>query len=383
MKKIFVLSVALLSVFSLYNPSFAFQAKSSDYVIVPEGQETIVQPRVKPVQVPPLEEMRPLDENNTEFIYKVDDVVGYINTKTAVHLQTDYDNILLMGDYLKVKKDGKYGVIDKEGNIILAPVFQRIGIFNQDGKEYISAKADGKYRLYYNTGKLIPEEKLYSLEQNTSMLLAKDLKPLFKSAVMKNQITYTKSDESAYDDSFVYEIKEIPLPGKVKTTNISENIANTESVSPETHSAVIENNLFTVKKKQYLIIKDADKIGIANVDNEVIIPAKYDAFALQTPCSHFIDPVFIVSRDNAYTIFNQKGKILAEQVYDKINVYRKGKIYTYSVENGVGQLKENDKQLGTITKDGDNYKYKSAGFSIFKPHIVNSLIISMLNVANL
>lgn len=342
MKKIFAASI-LISSFILTNISAqALQTKSEDYIIEQE-HVTLIQ------------------------------VKDTIKDKSI----TEFESITPLGNYLKIKKDGKYGVMDKSGNVILAPVFQRVNLVNNDNKEYFSAKADGKYRLYHNTGKLIPGNELYPVVQNSSYILARDLNPQFKIAVSNNQITYSKTENQIKDinvDNFVYEIEEIPITHVHKTApaEIKEEQTNEEN-----------SNLFTINKKQFYIVSNNDKIGIINIKNKTIIPVKYDKFTLQKPCSHFKNPVFIVSKDNVFTIYNLNGRILAEQVYDKINVYRGGNVYSYTEEDNIGYLTKNGKNIGTFTKVNNEYKYTPSNFSLFKPHIVNNLILTILNIANL
>ena len=326
----------------------AIQPKSSDYIVIPEE------------------------------IAQTHTVIPAVIAKDEP-LEISYDNISEFGNYLKIKVDGKYGVIDKEGNVILAPVFQRVGIIDIDSQECFAAKVNGKYRFYYNTGKLIPEDKLYPVTQNSSMLLAKNLKPQFIAAVRNNNILYKKSEYGSENKNLVYEIKEIPV---IKASKIVK-VAQTEKNQTNLLNYVNKTNssdLFTLNKKQFYIVKEGKKLGINDTNNKVIVPAQYDAFNIVTPCSHFKNPVFLVSDKGIYSIYDINGNILAEQVYGKINVYRNGKVYTYSVENGKGILKEGTRELGEFVKSQDGFKYTPKGFSIIRPHIVNNLVITILNV---
>lgn len=361
----------------------AYQPKSSDFVIINEPEKT--QSTDNSIELIPLN-----SKNNIEYKYKLNNKTGYINKQTQVNFITDFDDISLIDKYLKVKQKGKFGLIDKKGNIILAPVFQKISILTFEDKEYIAAKADGKYRLYYNTGNLFPENKLYNVVQNTSIMLAKDLKPLFKAAVINNKITYSKIENKKDSKKLVYEVNEIEIPSNIQIAHIEKNVINNDDkkeipqeLSKQLTFSDKDNNLFTIKNKKFYIKKEGKNIGIMNEDKEIIIPAKYDSFVVQKPCKHLINPVFILKRNGALCVYDIKGKMIAEQVYDKINIYRNGNIHTFYVENNVGILTENGDEIGRFTKSGSDYKYTPTKFKIFKPHIVNNILLTMLNYTNL
>ena len=180
MKKTILYSLFILAVFSTQLSANAIQTKSSDYVIIPEEQSQQEQPQAEvtekatskntnPHQITP--ESISIEQNTTEITEETNQIDEEEITNTSqIQQPQQYDTISAMGKYYKVKKDGKFGVIDNNGNIILAPVFQRVNIIDIDGQECFAAKADGKFRIYYNTGNLVPEENLYPVVQNSSVL---------------------------------------------------------------------------------------------------------------------------------------------------------------------------------------------------------------------
>ncbi len=316
------------------------------------------------------------DENETEFKIIIKNKPGYINTDTAVNFMTIYDDLFLTDKYIKTKKDGKYGLIDKNGNTILYPEFQNVSILYSDEKEYISAKKNGKYKLFYKTGKLIPEEELYSVQffDRKYYTLAADIRPEFKKSGNYKEAVYEKINTINENiDNLVYEIKEIKLPGKIKK-DIPENTYNETSEEMQDNEAILN-----IGKKSYFITNIDSKIGLDDINGKTIIPAVYDSYKLTTPCEHFSTPLILAEKNGTYTLYNTKGKILAEQVYDKINVYRFGQVYSYTQINGISTIKENNREIGVLSKENNDYKFVRTGFSLFMPHKINELIITILN----
>lgn len=346
MKKIFIYPLFALLV-SAQLSAGALQPKSTDYVIVPDEQQASIET---------VSQSKELLQTQQE-------------AKTSL---SAYDSVIALGDYFKVKKDGKYGIVDRNGNVILAPVFQKVNTFMFDGRECFIAKANGKYRVYYNTGVAVPEENLYTVSQNTSVMAEKELSPQFHAVVEKKEVVYTKVEKVPETKNLVYEIKEIPIV-KVKDGKVDTSTGYLNAVLKD------KKDLFTINKKQFYIVKENNRIGISDIDGELIIPVKYDYFSVKTPCKHFRYPVFVVSSDNVYSVYDIKGKLLAEQVYDKINIYQRGGLYTFTVEDGQNILRKNGKIQGYFVKADDGYKYHSQRFTLFTPHKVNSLIMTILN----
>ena len=156
MKKIICI-LAIFLFFTGLNYSYAKETKASDYEIAQPAAEIIA-------------------INDNEYKLIKDNKAGYINLVSKSTFLTPYDDISVTGDYVKIKNDGKYGLVDKSGNVLLPPSFQSVNVIKSDGKEYLTGKVEGKYRFYQNTGKLIPEEELYTITPTKEYLLANDLR---------------------------------------------------------------------------------------------------------------------------------------------------------------------------------------------------------------
>ena len=148
-------------------------------------------------------------------------LTAYFNVDTDQILITNYEEMYLNGDFIKVKEDTKFGLINKDGHTILMPIFDKLNLFIQDNKEYIYTKLNNKSNIYTVDGKIIPEEDLYSISYDGVYAIAADLKPLFKKYAIQNK-------KSNYLKSIVYQAKEIDAPTDVKVASVVENVFYTE-----------------------------------------------------------------------------------------------------------------------------------------------------------
>ena len=314
--------------------------------------------------------------NQNEYKIKIGKSVGYINIDNKNNFMTDYDDISLLGNNIKTKKQKKYGLIDKNANLILKPIYEKVSVFYNEGKEYIAGKYEGKYKLYQNTGKLIPEEELYVISNDGYYLLAQNLKPELKKYRYNKYTVYEKLNTD--ENNMAYEIEEIRLPEKLKTAAIKKDVIKDNTENNELDS---NNELITVDKEQFFLTQKNDKYGINNLKGREIVPVKYDEIIPIKPCEHYRNPVFLTIRNGVYSQYSSNGKLLAEQVYDKINIYKYGKVYTYTNEDGIWTLKSNGETIGHLIFEKDSYKYSKTKFHLFPLHKINELFISMLENA--
>ncbi len=404
MKKKFILLLLFISFFFSCNYAYSINVKSSDYEIVEtqsleeakdidesKVDSVFETDKVKILKVdnkysvynkntdslivePIIDEISAYNEN--EYKIKVGKSVGYLNLENETCFLTNYDDINLYGQYIKTKKQNKYGLIDKDAKVILKPIYEKVGIFYSDNKEYISGKYNGKYKLYQNTGKLIPEDELYVISNEGYYLLAQNLKPELKKYRYNNSTIYQKVEHG--DDNLVYEIEEIKLPEKVKVAAIKKDIISEEV---DNNTPIENSEPFIVNDKQYLLLKKDDKYGIKTLKGKEIVPVKYDEIIPIKLCEHYKQPVFLTIKNNIYSEYSATGKLLAEQVYDKVNIYKYGKLYTYTNEDGIWTLRCNGNIIGQLLLEKDGYKYSKIKFHLLGLHKINELFISMLENA--
>ncbi len=397
MKKKIIFSLIILSYVFSSSCAISIEVKSSDYKIVNES--TVVDNSNADIETikdndsilifkknnkigvldkktnsligqPNIEEIQAFSpENETEYKIKIKNYVGYLNTNTKSCFLSNYDDIYLTDKYIKVKKDDKFGFIDKEGNIILNPLFEKVGIFRDKDKEYLAGKIDGKVKLFYNSGKLISENEFYTVPTKENYALSQDLKPILQAYRKKGSTVYKKSPAEPKDHN-VYEIQEIPIKDKVQIAAIQKFEAPV--------SFKESSDIFTVGKKNYTIVRDNHKIGLNDKNGNEVIPAIYNKINVRKPCAHSSYEVISAERNHSHTLYDLKGKIVAEQVYDKVNIYKYGKIYTYSKEGDKWVLRVNNKEIGNMTFRENDYKFEKTHFSLFSLHRINELFITLV-----
>ena len=309
--------------------------------------------------------------NDNEYKIKVGDLIGYLNVENNTNFLTNYDDITLLGNYIKIKKDNKYGLLDKNSNLILIPIYEKVSVFYSEDKEYISGKYEGKYKLFQNTGRLIPEEEIYSISNDKYYSLAQDLKPELKKYRLNKTTVYEKIDSS--NENFVYEIQEIELPEKIKTAAIEKNI-----IEEDFDNKPQNTELLTIDNKNFILTKYEDQYGINKLNADEILPTIYDSITPVKLCEHYKNPILLTTKNDAYAAYDLNGKLLAEKVYDKVNIYKYGKVYTYINDNGKWVLKNGKKQIGTLTYKDNCYKFTKTAFHLLNLHKINELFIAIL-----
>ena len=116
-------------------------------------------------------------------------------------------------------------------------------------------------------------------------------------------------------------------------------------------------------------------MGLKNETQDVIVPAKYNSYKVVN------GNLILVERNKAYSVYNTKGKLLAEQVYDKVNIYDKGSVYNFKIVDNVGYISKNRKELGTLVKQNGEYVYNKTSFSLFTNNVVR-LVTTILDASN-
>lgn len=304
---------------------------SGDIVITPEYDEYIVIP----------------DSSQAIFICTtdVDYENGTYSTKAInekdEQLFTDYEQVEAIENYdssnnlwyasgiLKVSKDGKWGVIDTKGNVIIDCTYDDItalkGVENS-----LLTEVDGKYGVVDYVGSVIIENKYESIEpladtyENGYIVENADGK--------YGVITYTKTAAVAeeFDD-----IKNVYGNGKyyvVKEGNNWEVIDTDANKYLEgEYDDIVDIN------GENAIVSNDNKYGVVAIsDGKNIIDMNYDSITYAS------GDKYIVSSDSKYGVIDANGNVLLEPSYTNI-VYRNAAgFYEASTENGTSDLLDSD-----------------------------------------
>ncbi len=290
----------------------------------------------------------PLNEAGTKFKLTQKDRFFFLDTENGNSLMYPASDVSLLGDYLKIYKNNKYGLIDNYGNVILETEYERINVSKFNEEEFIVGKKDGKNLIYYNTGDIVPETELYTVSKDTTLsLLARDIKPIIKTNYLKS--TYKKLED---ESKMTYKLEEL---------NIEKNELSDKTI--------------TIKNKTYYVTSDEKKIGLSSLSNKRILPAEYDKITIKNLSGKFTTPVLLANKDGRYFIYNVKGDLLAEEIDNKINVYKYKQIYTY--QDGI--IYKNSVKIGELIEENDTYKFQKTKFSLLPMHRINELILTILS----
>lgn len=306
--------------------------------------------------------------------------VGYINPDgTIKFLATD---LIPLGNYIKTKRGHLYGVCDVDGKGIIPSVYEKINlIYSPDGQEYFTAKKEGKYYLFSNTGKLIPEEELYSVVTNESAtveknILSRDIRPELLAGKRFSLIVYenTNLQKDDKNDDVKYEVNSIKIPGYTPKTAGTEVKTVSNKVEAEEDT---DTQLQPLKVGKYEFYPKND--SLLNANGEVILPFAAETISFFQPKKLFKSPMIIVSKNNVYYVYDLKGNLIAEQTFEKINIYKYGRVYTYALTSkNSGELTCSNKLIGTVTKTDDSFEFTQKTFTILNINSVTDILFAVL-----
>ena len=294
--------------------------------IINSKGETVIEPSYREMIVVP---------NNKKDVflctYDINEETGEYKTKALnsknEEIFTQYDEVQALENYdannniwyednvLKIKKDGKYGLIDLKGNEILNTEYEDIQVI-KGIKNSILIKKDGKVGLVDNSGKQIIECN-YSQIKN----LGTDYKEGYITITEDGKyglISYTKNQilKNEYQEilqiygSDLFVIKE---DGKQKVVNTDGTVVLEDGF--DTIAQILQNNV-----KGVIFIKD-NKYGMMNTDGEIIIQAEYDSL------KETKNNIFIAKKGDKYGIIDNEKTVKIPFDYKNITYSKEADIY--------------------------------------------------------
>ena len=310
---------------------------------------------------------------------------GYVNEDG--NIQFFANNMVQIGDYLKVKYGGLYGVYSKDGTRILPVDNEKINLVSSsDGQEYFAVKNDGKYQLYSTNGELIPEEELYSVVTNESVkteknILSRDIRPELLGGKRFSLIVYENANpqEASKNDDVTYEVNSIKVPGYVPKIADTETAVKSVANKVPTEEAVSTSQPVIVGKYEFYPKNHA----LVNSNGDVILPFAADSISFFQPKKLFKSYMLIATKNNVYYVYDMKGNLIAEQTFEKINVYQYGRVYTYTPkEDNTGELTCANKLIGTISQMKDGFEFNQKAFTLLNINKVTDILFAVLKEMN-
>ncbi len=298
------------------------RAEYDEYIVIPDSTKPIFICTVNVNYDDGTYDTKVLNEKGEEILTDYDTVEAIENYDSS-------NNLWYESGILKVSQNGKYGIIDMNGSILVNCEYDSISALKGVTNSLLTEK-DGKYGIVDNVGSVIINNEY------------KEIKPISEQyengyiVVDENDkygvINYTKTValENKYDDikqaygNGKYYIVKEGNDWKIVDTDgnefISEEYENIVSVNGE--NAVIEEN---------------NKYGVVSIaDNKAIINPDYDSISYATGSN------YIVSQDGKYGVMDSNGNKLVDFNYTNI-VYRSvANFYEATNEDYTSDLMDTD-----------------------------------------
>jgi len=231
---------------------------------------------------------------------------GAVDTKGKVVIPIDYD---YLGAYLdglmNFKKDGSYGFLDRNNNIVIPNIYGNISDFD-GGLAPVQDKRTGKYG-YINKEAITVIPSDYEEASNFS----------------DGYAVVTRKKDSGGRNAGDAEVALINTKGK-ELTDFSHNFISRRQ----------PGGLFIAKKEKLY--------GLIDSTGKTVLPIIYNEVA---PTYNFNDNFKIKTVDKKYGLVNNKGKIILQPEYQYINVVSYDKMLYMKKD---GKFNVVDKNLKTI-----------------------------------
>ncbi len=221
-------------------------------------------------------------------------------------------------NYLKYKEDGKEGVIDRQGNIIIEAQYDEIIIPNPEVDIFVCYTNEEKNKILNSSG-----EELYTNYDNVDVIKLKNIISVL--SYEKNVLVYEKDG--------LYGL--LDFNGKELTKNIYDSIENLQST-----------------EGKFLVSKN-NKYGIINLNGKILVDIEYDQIQTDKYYSeeyNYTKSGFIVSNRTdegyKYGYIDYKGKIILDVEYSEIvRITDNEEIYLIAAKNGQYGLYKKAKEL--------------------------------------
>lgn len=247
---------------------------------------------------------------------------------------------------LKYKENGKYGLIDYTGKVIVKAIYEEIeGLENKESE--LIVKKDGKYGVINDRGvKLISEEydgivaDGYYTEENKYALSGYVISNKTNNGYRYGYLNYKleKILKTEYNElSRVLEISDgqdvyiiASKNGKFGVTKNNKTLINYDYQDIEYDA---NNNLFKLQRNL--------QFGVADINGKSILPVKYKELEFKG--------VYIQALENGkedYTYFNSKGNEIKEPKYTSVLKTSENNYYiTINKEGLYGIINKDEKEL--------------------------------------
>ncbi len=278
-----------------------------------------------------------LNENSEEILTEYENISAIENT--------DGQKVWYEDNLLKYQKNGKYGLIDFEGKIIIEPEYDNIYALEGIEKSIIIEKDGKKGLVNTSLGEIIIPVQYLDISSLTDTydngyIVKNENNKLGIISADKKKILEEKYDDIKHITGNDYYV--------VVDNGITEVIDYTGQVILDKGFDSIEG----IDLNNFIIIKNSN-YGVINKDGETLIDANYSNI------KYAFSNYYIVQKDSKYGIIDVQNNILIDNKYENI---------TYIKEADLFEAEREDYKTDIIDRN----------FNV----ILENVIVSELNIEN-
>ena len=350
---------------NLVSTTYFLLNKDNKWGVIDNNAKTIIEPTYSDAIIIP---------NNKQDIFICTENVDYdkgtyetkvLNAK-GKEILTQYNNVVAIENYdennnlwyednvLLIEKDGKFGLINFNGNEILEANYEKI--YTLKGiKDSLIIEKDGKKGLVNNVGQVLVENKydeIKSLGIDTKLYIVKSNNKYGIEGILDCKY----QDIKALNNKDIYCVKE---NGKYRVINSEGKTVFNEKF----------DNIETIKDN-VIVYKYNDKYCAYNIENNKKLSKTYKTLKYTS------NGLFITRTSNNYGLIDINGETKIKQEYANINYYEEVNVYELEEKNSDvntilnGELKEIAK--GIINEVNSERSYISVwteeGYKYYKPN---------------
>ncbi len=266
----------------------------------------------------------------------------------AISNYDENNNITYEQNALKVQKDGKYGIIDINGNELLPCEYDELYSLKNTDNSIIIEK-DGKKGLVDSTGK-----KVIDTTYKDILPLGDDYKLGYIVVDEDNNYGVVDCNNQEVLEPKYEDIKSMTDNGKyiVKEKNNWE-LVNKDGTVNEIKALENADDV-TGLKSGNIIIKENNKFGVINQNGDEIVSTDYDDVKFA-----FTD-TFIVKKDGKYGLANSENKIVIDPIYETMNYIESADLVEASEDGITSNLIDSSletKLSGIVSEINTNKSY--------------------------
>ena len=257
-------------------------------------------------------------------------------------------------NYFVLQKDGKYGVIDKQANVLIEPKYESVVIPNPSKSVFVCTIKDNETKIYNEKG----EEQFSNYEEVSSIRLKNIASNLmYEKSVLRYKkngkyglLDYSGNEitDAIYEELDALEYKEgellVAKDGKYGVINIKGNvIIPIEYETVDVDEYYSEDNEY--KKSGYIVgvkTQDGYRYGYIDVSGNEILKNEYNKLSRITDIKNDNDIFLLASKNGQYGVYKNSDQIINNE-YQSIEYNKNNNIF----------IIEKSKKYGVAGIDGN------------------------------